>query len=64
MEKQNRFAVGANFRFAVAKHARALRLERITGNANVGYFVADVLDTAVGILLQELGDWRILPSRL
>src|SRR5262249_55725132 len=58
VKKQNGFAVRADFRLAVAKNARALRFERVTGGTDVRNFVADVMDAAVGILLEELRDGR------
>src|SRR6185437_2206204 len=64
MKKQNGLAVRSDFRFAIAEHARALSSERVAGGADVRHFVADVMDAAVGILLQELRDGRVFAERL
>src|SRR5664280_1046259 len=64
MQEQHRLAVGADLRLAVAEHARALRLQGVAGGADIGHLVADVVDAAVGIALEELGDWRIFSQRL
>ena len=58
MKKQNRFAVCADFRLAVAENARTLRLEFVARNANVRHFVTNVMDAAVGIALKEFCDRR------
>src|SRR5438128_379933 len=64
VQKQNGLAMSACFRFAVAEYTRALRLERIAGGADVRHFVADMVDAAVGILLQKFRNWRTLAQRL
>ncbi len=58
MQEQHRLAMGADLGFAVAEHARAFRLEAVAGSADVVDLVADVVDAAVRIALQELGDRR------
>ena len=64
MQEQHRLAVRADLRVAVAKHARALRLQLVAGGDDVIDLVADVMNAAVGILFDELGDRRILAERL
>ncbi len=64
MQKQHRLAMRADFRLAVAEHARALCLQGIAGGADVGHLVADVVDAAVGIAFEEFGDRRALAERL
>src|SRR5262249_31693373 len=64
MKKQDRFAVRTDLRFAVAENARTLRLELLTGHANVRYFVANVMNAAVGIALKEFCDRRVRSQRL
>ena len=64
VQEQHRLAVGADLRLTVAQHARPLRLQGVAGGADIGHLVADVVDAAVGIALEELGDWRIFSQRL
>ena len=63
MQKQHGPAVRALLRLAVAKHARALRFERVAGRADIGNFIADVVDAAFGIALQEFGNRRRVAKR-
>src|SRR5437879_125374 len=58
MQKQHGLAMGANFGVAVAKHASTLSLEALAGGAKVADFVADMMDTAGGILFEEIGNRR------
>src|SRR5437763_1631858 len=62
VQEQDRLAVGADLRFAVAEDARALVLEPVAGGADVVDLVADVMDAAVRIALEELRDRRALPE--
>src|SRR6202049_2755822 len=46
MQEQDRLAMGADFRLAVAQHAGALRLQSVAGGANIFHFIADMMDAA------------------
>ena len=54
----------ADFRLAVAEHARALGLETIARRDDVVDLVTDVMHAAVGIALEEFRDRRIRAERL
>src|SRR5262245_66076697 len=56
--------MGAHFRLAVAEHPRTLRLEIVPRSANIFDFVADVVDAAVGIALEEFRYRGRMPERL
>ena len=56
MKEQDRLAVGADLRLPVAEHARALRLELVARRKNVVDLVADMMDAAVGVAVEEFGD--------
>src|SRR5690606_27134588 len=58
-----RFAVGADPGFAVAQNACALRFQTITGSDNIGYFVAEMMHTACGVLFEERGYGRAFAQR-
>src|SRR5262249_654433 len=64
MEKEHRLAVGAELRLAVAEYARALPSEAVARRDDVVDLVADVVDAALGVALQELGDRGILAEGL
>src|SRR5689334_19071529 len=64
MQEQHRLAVRSDLRVAVADHTRALRLELIARGQDVGHLVAHVMDAAVGVLFQKLGDRAIGAERL
>jgi hypothetical protein len=64
MQKQHGFAMRADFRFTVAEHACALPLERVARDANIIDLVADVMNPAVGVLLEKFCDRRALAPRL
>ena len=60
MKEQHGLAVGADLGLAVAEHPRALRLEPVARRDDVVDLVADMVDAAVGVALEELGDRRSL----
>src|SRR6185369_811258 len=64
MQEQHRLAVRAYLRLAVAEDARTVALERVARGFDVGYLVADMMDAAVRIFVEEFGDGRILAERL
>src|SRR5262245_58358036 len=64
VEEQHRLAVRADLRVAVAENAGTLRLELVARGDDVVDLVADVMDAAVAVLLQELGDRRVVAQRL
>src|SRR5713101_6234481 len=64
MQEQNRLAVRAHLGLAVAQHARALRLERIARGDDVVDLVAQMMDAAVRIALEEFRDRRGRAQRL
>ena len=64
MEKQHRLAVGADPWHAVAEHARALADELVARRDDVGHVIADVMDAAIGVALDEFGDRRGVAQRL
>src|ERR1700730_14352998 len=64
MEEQHRLAVGAGLGLAVAEHAGAALFKGITRDADVVDLVAQVMDAAVRIALEEFRDRRALPVRL
>jgi hypothetical protein len=58
VEKQHALAVGADLGLAVAEHARAVGLEPVAHRDDVVDLVADVVDAAVGIAVEEFRDRR------
>ena len=64
MQEQHRLAVRADLRLAIAQHPGAGRFERIARGANILDFVADMVDAAVRIAVEEFGDRRGVPERL
>src|SRR5262245_25442766 len=64
MQEQHGLAVGADLRLAVSEHPRTLCLELVPGGADVVDLVADMVDPAVRIALEELRDRRGLSERL
>ena len=64
MEEQHRLAVRTDLGLAIAEHPRAFLHQRITRRENVRYFVADVMNAAVGVALDELRNRRVLAERL
>src|SRR5438309_5507461 len=64
MQEQHGLAVRADFRFAVAEHARA-RLDQLLARSDyIRHVVADVVDAAVRISFDEFRDRRGLAERL
>ena len=59
MQEQHGLAMRANLRLATAQHARALGHEPVAGGQNVVNLVADVVDAAIRVALQELRDGRV-----
>src|SRR5712675_1628968 len=53
VQEQHRLTVGADLRIAVAEDARAFRLELVARGQNIVDLVADVVDAAVRIALEE-----------
>src|SRR5689334_13228630 len=64
MQEQNRLAVCADLRLAVAEYARTLRLERIARGADVRNLVAEVMDAPIRVTLEKFGDRRVGTERL
>src|SRR5437868_13819251 len=64
VEKQHRLAMGADLRHALAEHARAPAEQLIARRDDIGHVVADVMDTAAGLALDEFVDRRSLAERL
>src|SRR5690349_18521791 len=64
MEEQHRLAMRADLRLAVAKHARAFLDQLVTRGEDVDHLVADMMNAAVGIALDELRNGRSLAQRL
>jgi hypothetical protein len=62
--EQHRLAVGADLRIAVAQHPRTFRDQLVAGRDDVRHFVADMMDAAVGVALNEFRDRRVLTERL
>ncbi len=60
MQEQHRLAVGADLRLALAEHARALRHEPVARFPDVGHLVAEMVDAAIGVALEEGGDRRLV----
>ncbi len=60
MEKQHRLAVGADFGLTIAEHARALSDQPVARGDDIRHIVADVMDAAVGVALDEFCDRRSL----
>jgi hypothetical protein len=58
VEEQHRLAVGADPGLAVAKRACAVRDYPVARGDDVGDVVADMVDAAVGIALDEFCDRR------
>src|SRR5262249_17410307 len=64
MEEQHRLAVRAGLRRAVAEHAGALPPEPVARRQDVIDLVAQMVDAAVRVALEESRDRRILAERL
>ena len=54
----------ADLRHAVAKHPRALADQLVARGDDVGHVIADVMDAAVGVALNEFRNRRGLAERL
>src|SRR6266540_203559 len=63
MQEQDRFAVRANLRLAIAEHTRASRLEPIARRLDVIDLIADMMHAAVGVAFQKSGDRRAVAKR-
>src|SRR5689334_20554996 len=59
MKKKHRLAVRADLWLAVTENTRALLFERIARGANIGNFVAYVMDTTVRITFEKFCNRRI-----
>src|SRR4051812_12487047 len=64
MQEQHRFAMRSGLRLAVPKYPGAFPDQPVARRENVGHIVADMMDAAVGIALEEFCDRRGLPKRL
>src|SRR3974390_1708377 len=64
MQKQDRLAMRADPRLAVAQHPRAFPDQRIARGDDVGNLIADVVNPAVGVAFEEFGNWRCFAKRL
>src|SRR5258708_2741978 len=56
MQEQHRLVMRADLGFAVAQHPRALGLELVAGGVDVLDLVPDMVDAAVGIAGEKVGD--------
>ena len=64
MEEENRLAMRANFRFPIAKYARAFCNELLAGGLDVVDLIADVMDAAFRVAFEELRDRGVSAERL
>src|SRR5829696_2182932 len=64
MEEQHGLAVRADLGLPAPKHTRTRRDQSVLGGADVVDLVADVVDAAFGVPLQERGDGRALAQGL
>src|SRR5208282_1555125 len=64
VQEQDRLAMGADLRLAVAEHPRALGLELVAGGDDVSDLVAEMMHAAFGIALEEFCDRRIGAQRM
>src|ERR1041385_2670542 len=64
MQEQHRLAVRADFRLAVAEHPCALLDQPVARRNNIRYVVANVVNAAVGVTLEEFCDRRVIAQRL
>src|SRR5229473_729532 len=58
VQEQHRFAVGADLRLPIAQNPRSARLEALARGEDVVDLVAQMVDAAVGIALQEFFERR------
>src|SRR5438128_10393627 len=64
VQEQYRFSVSADLRLAIAEDARSVRLEALPYGEDIVDLVAEMVDPAVGVALQEFFDRRGLAQRL
>src|SRR5437763_9171140 len=64
MQEQNGFTVCSDLRLRLAQDTHAARLEGIARETDVGNFVTEVVDAALGVARQKLGNRRSLTERL
>src|SRR4051794_12591816 len=64
MQKQHWFAVCADLRNPVAKHPRTLPDQGIARSDDIGDFIANVMNSSVGVAVQKLGDRGSFAQRL
>src|SRR5665213_257947 len=64
VQEHDRLAMRADFRLAVAEHARALALQRVARRQNIRHFVTEMMNAAVRIFFEKLGDRRRFAERL
>src|SRR6516165_136875 len=64
MQKQDRLAMRADLGLAISEHPSPFLDQGIAGGDDVGDLVADMVDAAVGIALQEFCDRRLVAQRL
>src|SRR5262249_25398221 len=64
MQEQYRLAVGTELGLAIAEHARTEAQKRGARRFDVRHLIAEVMDAAEPVALQEAGDRRTLAERL
>src|SRR4051812_8539768 len=64
MQEQHRLAVGSDLRLTVPEHPRALPDQAVAGRDNIRHVIADMMDAAVGVAVEEFCDRRGLAKRL
>ena len=64
VQEQDRLAMGANLRLAIAQHTGAFALELVAGGENVINLETDVMHAAIGIFFEKFGDGRTGAQRL
>src|SRR5918993_3657885 len=60
VQEKHGFSVGSDLRFARAQHPGPRIHKPVAGSRNIVHLVADMMHAAVRVLLQELGDGRVL----
>src|SRR4051812_7554898 len=64
MQEQHRLAMGADLGLAIPEHPRPFLDQGVPRGNNIGDLVADMMNTAIGIALEEFRDRRGLAERL
>jgi hypothetical protein len=64
VQEQHRLAMGSGLRLAGAEHPGARRLKTVAGGEDVVDLVADVVNAARGVLVEETLDRRVMAQRI